>query len=484
MRIGTATDKFTRKLSLFDAVMLVVSGIVGASIFIVPADVLRGVGSPLLALLLWVAVGAITLIVGLVCGELGAMFPEAGGQYIYIREAFGGFASFLYGWVLFTVANSAGLAAMAIVFALFLGRAIPSLSAEHVLYAKAVFGVPFEFTRGSLLAILSVVLLTAVNVRSVKLAAWVQNLTGIVYLGMVAIIAGLGFILGRGSWSHFLPHAGAYASSFSMHGVGLALIVLIFTYDGWSYVTWAAGEIENARRNLPLSLIIGILLIVGTYLLVNVLFMYALPPESMAQQTTVAEGAVTAMFSATAGKWVSLFIAVVCGGAMSGVVLGGARIYYCMAKDGVFFRSMGYLHPRWNTPTIGLLAQCAWVVVLIASGGYEELLARFVFMITLTYVATVGAVFILRRTQPDRPRPYRCPGYPWLPAAYLLVAVGLALSTLLSRPGQSLTGLGLALLGIPLYLGFGRRSRQLRAAEEAATPSAVMPGSGYPADHG
>jgi APA family basic amino acid/polyamine antiporter len=461
---GTATGKLARTLTLFDAVALVVSGIVGASIFIVPADVMRGVGSPLLALLLWVVAGAVTLIVGLVCAELGGMFPEAGGQYVYIREAFGGFAAFLFGWVFFTVANSAGLAAIVIVSALFLGRAIPSLSADHVLYNNSLFGVHFAFTRGSLVAILGIVLLTAVNVRSVKLAARLQNLTATVYLGVVAVIAAVGFTMGRGSWSHFLSQAGTHASSFSLHGIGLALIALIFTYDGWEFVTWAGGEIENARRNLPLALIIGILLVVGTYLLVNVLFMYALTPARMAQQTTVAEAAVTAMFSSAAGRWVSLFIALVNFGAGSVVVLGGARIYYCMGRDGVFFPSMGRLHPRWNTPAVSLLAQCAWVIVLIASGGYEELFARFAFMITLTYVATVGAVFVLRRTQPDRPRPYRCPWYPWLPAAYLLVAVGLAVSTLLSRPGQSLTGLGLALLGIPLYLGFGRKSRQLKEA--------------------
>jgi APA family basic amino acid/polyamine antiporter len=491
MRINSpaesGTSKFTRSLSLFDAVTLVVSGIVGASIFIVPADVLRGVGNPLLALLLWVVAGAVTLIVGLVCAELGGMFPEAGGQYVYIREAFGGFSAFLFGWVFFTVANSAGLAAIVIVFALFLGRAIPALSAEHVLYAKELFGIHFEFTRGSLVAIVCIVVLTAVNVRSVKLAARLQNLTASVYLGVVAIIAAVGFALGRGSWSHFLPQPGTHASSVSLHGIGLALIALIFTYDGWEFVTWAAGEIENARRNLPLALIIGILLTVATYLLVNVLFMYALTPERMVQQTTVAEAAMTAMFSSTAGRWVSLFIAMVNFGAGSVVVLGGARIYYCMARDGVFFRSMGRLHPRWNTPTVSLLAQCAWVVVLIASGGYEELYARFAFMITLTYVATVGAVFVLRRTQPNRPRPYRCPWFPWLPTAYLLVALGLALSTLLSRPGQSLTGLGLALLGIPLYLGFGRRSRLEKDAElatAALTPSAAVPGTGHPADRG
>ncbi len=488
MRIDApASGKLTRSLSLFDAVALVVSGIVGFSIFIVPADVLRGVGTPLTALLLWVVAGAITLIVGLVCAELGAMFPEAGGQYVYIREAFGGFSAFLFGWVFFSVANSAALAAMVIVFALFLGRAIPSLSAEHVLYARTIFGIHFEFARGSLVAILSVLLVTAVNVRSVKLAARLQSLTAAFYLGVVGIIAALGFALGRGSWSHFVSQPAVHASSASFHGIGVALIALIFTYDGWEYVTWAAGEIENARRNLPLALIIGILLVVGTYLLVNVLFMYALTPERMVLQTTVAEGAITAMFSATQGKWVSLFIAMLCFGAASVVTLAGARIYYCMSRDGVFFRSMGRLHPRWNTPTVSLLAQCAWVVMLIVSGSYDELYARFAFIITLTYVATVGAVFVLRRTQPDRPRPYRCPWFPWLPAAYLLVALGLAISTLLSRPGQSLTGLGLALLGIPLYLGFGRRSRLEKDAQLAAaalTPTAATPGTGYPPDRG
>jgi APA family basic amino acid/polyamine antiporter len=199
--------------------------------------VLRGVGSPRLALLLWAIAGAVTLMVGLVCGELGGMFPEAGGQYVYIREAFGGFSAFLFGWVLFSVANSAALAAMAIVFALFLGRAFPSLSADYVLYAKTLFGIHFLFTRGSLIAMLNVISLTAVNVRSVKLAAKVQNLTATLYLGMVAVIATLGLAVGRGSWSHFTSHPTAQASPFSWHAISLAMIALIFTYDGWAFVT-------------------------------------------------------------------------------------------------------------------------------------------------------------------------------------------------------------------------------------------------------
>jgi APA family basic amino acid/polyamine antiporter len=211
------------------------------------------------------------------------------------------------------------------------------------------------------------------------------------------------------------------------------------------------GEIKNPRRNLPLGLIIGILLIIVTYLAANVLYLYALPASVIAQQTAVADAALTALISRDVGRWVSLFIAMICFGAASVVVLGGARIYYSMACDGAFFRGMSRIHPRWKTPSTALIAQCAWVVVLILSGRYEQLYTCFIFMMTVTYVLTVGAVFILRRTQPERYRPYRCPGYPWLPASYIIIAIGFVISTLLSRPRESLAGLAMAALGVPLY---------------------------------
>jgi basic amino acid/polyamine antiporter, APA family len=189
------------------------------------------------------------------------------------------------------------------------------------------------------------------------------------------------------------------------------MIALFFSYDGWEFLSWVGGEIKNPGRNLPLGLILGISLIVIAYLLANIVFLYALPPEVMAQQTAVADTAMTALFSHDAGRWVSLFIGVISFGAASVVVLGGARIYYSMALDGVFFAGMKRIHPRWKTPTTALLAQCAWVIVLILSGRYEQLYTCFIFMMTMTYALTVGAVFILRRTQPHRPRPYRCAGY-------------------------------------------------------------------------
>jgi APA family basic amino acid/polyamine antiporter len=458
MRIDSTEGeaKLERKLTLFDSMMIVVTGIVGSSIFIVPADVLRALPNPLVALLLWVAAGGITLVAGLACAELGAMYPEAGGQYVFIREAYGKFAAFLYGWVLFTACNSGALAAMAISTAIFFGRAFPQFSADHVAIAFSVLGLHCEISRGTLFAVGSVIVLTAVNLRSVKIAAWLQNVTALSYLTALGLIIVLGLAFGHGSWSHFRPPQHTGLSSVTWGGVGVGLIALFWCYDGWEFLTWVGGEIKNPGRNLPLGLILGIILVIVTYLLANAVFLYALPPAILVQQTALADAALTAMFSHDVGRWVSLFIASISFGAGSVVVLGGARIYYRMACDGVFLRGMSRIHPRWKTPSTALLAQCAWVIVLIVSGRYEQLYTCFIFMMTLITALTVGALFVLRRTQADRPRPYRCAGFPWLPAAYLLVATGFVISTLLARPRESLAGLGLAALGVPLYLYWRR----------------------------
>lgn len=440
-----------RQLTLFDSVMIVVSGTIGASIFIVPADVLRAVPNPAVSLLLWVVVGGITLLAGLACAELGAMYPEAGGQYVFIREAYGRFAAFLYGWVLFTAGNSGALAAMAISSAIFIGRAFPQFEPDHVAFTLRLFALHLDITRATLFAVGAVIVLTAVNMRSVRIAAWLQNVTAVGYLAALGLIVVIGLSLGHGSWSHFhTPSSGMEPVTLS--GLGVGMIALFFSYDGWEFLSWVGGEIKDPGRNLPLGLILGILLIIVTYLLANVVFLYALPPQIMAQQPALADAAMTALFSHHAGRWVSLFIGAISFGAASVVVLGGARIYYSMALDGSFFSSMAKIHPRWKTPTTALLAQCVWVIVLIVSGRYEQLYTCFIFMMTLTYALTVGAVFILRRTQAERPRPYRCAGYPWLPAIYILVAIAFVISTLLSRPHESIIGLGMACLGIPLYL--------------------------------
>jgi APA family basic amino acid/polyamine antiporter len=468
MKVEQEEGKLIRQLTLFDAVMFVVSGTIGASIFITPADVLRAVPSPMFALLLWAVAGGITLLAGLACAELGGMFPESGGQYVFIREAYGRPAGFMYGWVLFTAGNSGGLAAMVISFAMFLGRAFPALRTEDAILSASLFGLHWTFTREAVIAIAALLILTAVNMCSVRFATYLQNLTALVYLVTIVGIALLAFLFGHGSSAHFSAPTGSHVSG---AGVVVAMIALLWSFDGWEFVSWVAGEIENPRRNLPLALICGILLILVTYLMVNVVFIYALPPQILAAQSAPAGAVFGALFNGSAGRAISLFIALICFGAASVVVLGGARIYYSMARDGAFFHRMLHVHPRWHTPTASLLAQCAWVTVLIGSGTYEQLYTCFIFMMTLTYIATVGALFVLRRTQPDRPRPYLCPGYPWLPLAYLSVAIVFVALTLRARPLESLAGVGLALLGLPPYWHWRRKA--LSAAETSAVPVAL-----------
>lgn len=444
--------QMVRRLTLFDSIMLVITGTIGPSIFIIPADVMRAVPNPAIAMMLWIAAGGITLLAGLACAELGAMFPEAGGQYVFMREAYGKFTAFLYGWVLFTAGNSAALASMGIAVAIFLGQAVPSLAADHVLYTVTFFGHHFSLDQGNVIAVASVIVITAINLRSVKVAAWIQNFTALAYLVAVLVIVAVGFLLGHGSWSHFAPPPKGTFAPITVAGIGVAMIPLFYSFDGWEFLSWVGGEIKDPRRNLPRALIFGILLVIVTYLLANAVFLYALTPEQFAHTTTPAAAAMGNLFSSDVGRWLSLFIAAISFGSASVVVLGGARIYYSMAKDGAFFRGMAKLHPRWQTPVTSLIAQCIWVCVLILSSRYDQLYTCFIFMMTLTYVLTVGAVLVLRRTQPDRPRPYRCFGYPWLPMVYLLVAGGFVLSTLYTKPVESFEGLGLACLGVPLYL--------------------------------
>jgi len=327
-------------------------------------------------------------------------------------------------------------------------------------------GIHRELTRGSLIAMASIIVLTAVNIRSIKFAAWLQNITALTYLIAVLALVAAGFTLGHGAWSHFSVSAAPGNPAITLTGAGVALIALFYTYDGWEFLSWVGGEVKNPRRNLPLGLIIGIVLVIVTYLLANALYLYALAPTELAHAETVADTAMAHLFSADVGRAVALFIALICFGASSVVVLGGARIYYSMARDGAFFKGLRQLHPRWHTPLASLLAQCVWVCVLILSARYEQLYTCFIFMMTLTYVLSVAAVLVLRRTQPDRARPYRCFGYPWLPLTYIVIATGFLLSTLLSRPLESAAGLALAALGIPLYLHWRRQRAALRASVE------------------
>lgn len=447
-----AQPKLLRKLTLLDTTMLVVSGVMGSAIFLTSRDIAAGLPTPLLFMGVWLAGGAISVMACLAFAELGAMFPAAGGQFIYLREAYGDIAAFLFGWMYFTVVGTGTIAALSVACATYGSVLVPAISAEHVIFSVG----GWQFTRMHMVALGVGWLLTIVNIVGVKRAAWVQNIAGWTKYAAMAAFVVFGFLVGRGSWQNFhisapaaaQPHGWGLMSSF-----GVALIAVLWAYDGWVYVGQSAGEVKNPTRNVPLALIGGILLVAAIYITMNAAYLYATPlPQMAAGEVTVARAAAATLFSPRVGFWISALVAVSCFGALSPNILGAARVSYAMAEDGLFFRRMANVHPRFHTPAFALVAQCIWGGVLTLSGRYDQIFTYIMFAEVIGYVATVIGVFILRRKRPDLPRPYRCTGYPWLPALYIVVASAWAVNTLIEKPRESLAGAIIIAAGVPFFL--------------------------------
>ncbi len=471
--VPTAKQQSTglvRGLSLWDGVLLVIGGVVGSAIFLVPKDVAAALPSPPLFLGVWVAGGVLSLMGALVFSELGAMFPEAGGQYVYLREAFGDLAAFLYGWLMFVAGNTGGIATIAVAFAVFLGKVVPPLAANAAVVSLPglswksghVVQTAWNLTRGDMVAVAAIVLLTFINVRGLRPAVILQNVTTWMKYAAVAAFVVFGFLVGRGSWSHF--NLGGMREAFAgglhpiMSATGVAFIAVLWSYEGWVYVAWMAGEMRDPERNVPRSLMFGVLGVTLLYCTINAAYLYALPTAVIAQQDAIGQAAAQALFQPVAAYWITAVIAIACFSATSSNILAGARICYAMARDGLFFHSMGNVHPQHRTPAFALIAQGALACVFALSGTYDQLFTYTVFGMILSYVATVGALFVLRRTRADVPRPYRCWGFPWMPALYLVLIAGWLANTTLERPLEAVSCLVLSAIGLPGYLYWKRSS--------------------------
>ena len=459
-----------RGLSLWDAVFLVIGGTIGSAIFLVPADVARALPAPTLFLAVWVAGGVVSLMAALIVAELGAMFPEAGGQYVYLREAYGDLAAFLYGWLMFVAGGAGGVATIAVAFATYLGKVVSPLAANLVVLTLPGIGwksgqlveTAWNLTRGDLVAVGSIILLTAINVAGLRPAVLLQNATTwMKYAAMAAFIV-FGLLVGKGSWSHFADGGVREAFSGGMPGfmtaMGVGFISVFWAYEGWVYVAWMAGEIREPQRNVPRSLMLGVVGVTLIYCTMNAAYLYALPTSAMAQQDALGQAAAQVLFSPAAAYWVTALIAIACFSATSSNILAAARISYAMAHDRLFFRRMGKVHPQHRTPAFALQAQGALACVLALSGTYDQLFTYTVFGMILSYVATVGALFVLRRTRPDTPRPYRCWGYPWMPALYVVFIVGWLANTTFERPREAVSCLVLSAIGLPGYLYWKKSS--------------------------
>ena len=506
--IHTHQDKeLVKGLGLTSATMLVMGSMIGSGIFIVSAEIARETASPALLVGAWVVTGFLTIVGALSYGELAAMMPRAGGQYVYLREALGPLWGFLYGWTLFLVIQTGTIAAVGVAFGKFLGIFFPSISSSNwILHFWKVPPIPIGpmvlgnmdvgLNTQNLAAILVVVALSIINIFGIKTGALIQNVFTIAKASALFGLVLLGIFIGRNAqavaanFGDFWHNAGLGAQHAVQVGVGGPMVMVgtltilavaqvgsLFSADAWNNVTFTAGEVKNPNRNLPLSLAMGTGVVIALYIGCNFIYLSALPLMGSANGVTILERGIqyasedrvgtavmTQMFGSLGGWLMAGAILLSSFGCNNGLILAGARVYYAMAKDGLFFRNVAKLHPKYKTPAVSLMVQMVWTCVLCVSGSYGQLLDYIIFAVLVFYILTIFGLFVLRRTHPDAPRPYRAIGYPVLPAIYIVMALFIDVVLLRYKPQYTWPGLMIVLLGIPVYFLWSRRSGAATAA--------------------
>jgi len=456
----TRDSGLVKGLGLIDSTTLVMGSMIGSGVFIVAADIGRQVQSPGLMILTWLITAALTLTAALSYGELAAAMPHAGGQYVYLREAFGPLWGFLYGWTLFMVIQTGTIAAVAVAFAKYTGVFVPWISAQNYLLGSGKVGL----TTQQLLAIAIIVFLTWSNTRGIRTGAMVQNVFTFAKVAALLGLIAFGFLLGRNPEavaSNFHDFWRNSSWSFdTVRLVGVAMVGALFSSDAWNNVTFTAGEVRNPRRNLPLSLGLGVLIVSALYIASQFVYLNVLtfPEIQHAVEDRVATAAAAKMFGGISVQLMAAAIMISTFGCANGLILSGARVYYAMAKDKLFFRKAGELHPTTHAPVFSLGVQCIWAVLLTLSGSYSDLLDYVIFAVLLFYILTIAGLFVLRRTQPDLERPYKAIGYPVLPAAYILAAGLIEILLLLYKPDYTWPGLIIVVLGLPVYFIWRRNA--------------------------
>jgi len=504
--------KLVQSLGLFSSTALVIGSMIGSGIFIVDADIARATDSPALFLGAWIVTGILTMIGALSYGELAAMMPKAGGQYVYLRESLGHLWGFLYGWTLFIVIQTGSIAAVCMAFGKFLGVFFPTISTTHWLWHIAhipsfpvgpmVLGnMDIGVNTANLVGIFVIFFLAIVNTFGVKLGALIQNVfTSAKALSMAALIL-LAFTIGSNAtareanlgahWSHLWRNAGWHSLHPVQMGAGgptvwVNLLVILavvqvgslFSSDSWNNITFTAGEVKNPKRNIPLSLVLGTGFVLSVYFLASLGYLMVLPLHGdpngattltrgiqYAAEDRVGTATLEQIFHSGGAYWMAAAILISTFGCANGLSMAGARVYYAMSQDGLFFmKAVGKLHPRYKTPAAGLLVQACWATVLCISGSYSQLLDYIIFAVLVFYILTIVGLFVLRFKRPNADRPYKALGYPLLPALYIAMATWICFVLLRYKPQYTWPGLALVLLGIPVYLLWTRRNHDTAEA--------------------
>lgn len=464
------TEKgFQKSLNLIDSTALVAGSMIGSGIFIVSAEMSRTLGSPGWLLVAWVITGVLTIIAALSYGELASMMPNAGGQYVYLREAFNPFSGFLYGWTFFMVIQTGTIAAVAMAFGKFMGVLFPWFSETHILLD---FGF-LQISTVHLMAIGSILVLTYNNILGVRNGKWVQNFfTAIKVILLVGFIL-VGLFLAKNSaaveanqeifWKPVALDGQSLGGWALIVAVGVSLVGSLFSADAWNNITFAAAEVKNPKRDIPLSLAFGVILVIIMYILANLIYLNVLPLRGIEDGATVTErgmqfasnnrlgtAAISGVFGAGAAIIMAIFIVISTFGCNNGLILSGSRVYYAMAKDKLFFKGAAKLNSN-GVPANGLKVQALWASLLCLSGTYSNLLDYVVFAVLIFYVLTIIGIFVLRKKRPDWERPYKAFGYPVIPAIYILTASFIMVILLIYKPVYTWPGLLIVVTGIPVY---------------------------------
>jgi len=479
--------EFVQAITLTDATMLVAGSMIGSGIFITSAAMARSIGSPMWLLGAWVLTGVITLLGALTYGELAAMFPRAGGQYVFLRESMGPLTGFLYGWTLFLVIQTGTIAAVAVAFGRFLGVLWPAIGPDlYTWFPRASLcaswlgctdqanAIELGLSPQRLVALISIAVLTWINLRGVREGKFVQTSLTLIKTSALALLILLGITIGRNATAIAANFsAGNFAGNVDVTGAfivafGAALVGSLFSSDAWNNVTFAAAEVHNPKRNLPLALLFGTGLVTVLYVMANVAYLNVLPMNgaegaatalargvSHATQDRVATAALEVIFGAAGATIMAIAILISTFGCNNGLILAGARVYYAMARDGLFFKKVGTLNER-RVPAAGLIVQSIWVALLCLTGSYGQLLNYVIFAALLFYALTVGAIFVLRRRAPAAARPYRAIGYPVVPAAYIALATLIMVDLLIMKPRYTWPGLLLVVSGVPAFYWWRR----------------------------
>ena len=434
MEIQQKPPSLERVLSLLDATMINVGGVIGSGIFMVPATVAFFTGSTSLFFLVWILGGIVSLFGALSVAELGAAMPRAGGQYVYLNEAYGPLWGYLYGWSAVAVINTASIAAVGVAFSEYLGFFFPISDAS-------IKGI----------AVGTIVLLTIINIVDVKSGAWFQNLFTLSKLGAIFGIILLGLVMEGGTNQNLSPIFSDKPFIGLIGPLGLAMVSVLWTFDGWIFITYVAGEVKNPGRNIPLSLIFCMLIVVSVYLLLNYVLLFTLGFTGMNGSELVVSDAASVFLGNKGAAVVTIIILISLIGANNGFVLSSARINYAMARDKLFFNQAAQIHSRFKSPANALIIQCVWACLLTFTGTFNQLITYIIFTSWIFYGMSAGAVIILRKKKPDMDRPYKTPAYPWIPIIFIFFAIFLTINTIMEAPRDAAIGSGIILAGLPLY---------------------------------